>query len=101
MSKPYKNEADVFKAFADASRLLILDKLRSGEMHADALLKKLPIAQSTLSHHMKLLVDTGIVLSRKDGRMVYYQISETNCNAAADFLIQVTDTNAQARRRKK
>ena len=101
MSKPYEDEADVFKAFADASRLLILDKLRTGEMHADALLKKLPIAQSTLSHHMKVLVDCGVVLSRRDGRMVYYKINKADCKAAIDFLTNVTSENAAKASRRK
>jgi ArsR family transcriptional regulator len=102
MDKPYENQATVFKAFADASRLLILDRLRSGEQCASDLLARLPIAQSTLSHHMGLLVGSGIVLSRRDGKATYYRISEAGCKAAADFIAGIASPAAvDGRRRQK
>jgi len=61
MSNKYLDNARVFKAFCDENRLMILEMLQSGEKCACVLLEKLEIAQSTLSHHMKLLVDSGIV----------------------------------------
>ena len=57
-------DAKVFKAFCDENRLQILEMLRSGEKCACVLLENLQISQSTLSHHMKILCDSGIVASR-------------------------------------
>lgn len=65
----------VFKAFCDENRLRILEMHRTGEKCACKLLDDLHIMQSTLSHHMKILCDAGIVQGRKDGKWVYYSIS--------------------------
>lgn len=72
----YKENANVFKAFCDESRLRIIELLCAGnETCACVLLDNLSISQSTLSHHMKILVESGLVSSRKDGRKVMYSIS--------------------------
>ena len=61
MASEYIENAKVFKAFCDENRLRILELLRSGEKCACKLLEELHISQSTLSHHMKLLCDAGVV----------------------------------------
>lgn len=79
-------DARVFKAFCDENRLQILEMLRSGEKCACVLLENLQISQSTLSHHMKILCDSGIVTSRRDGKWTHYSISETGSRKAAELL---------------
>lgn len=86
----YKKQAIVFKAFCDENRLAILDMLRSGEKCACKLLEEMNIAQSTLSHHMKILTDSGIVVSRKDGKWTHYSISEHGSAAALRLLKVIT-----------
>ncbi len=66
--------AKIFKAIGDENRLEILALLRGGERCACKLLEDLQISQSTLSHHMKLLCDAGLVASRKEGKWVHYSI---------------------------
>lgn len=66
--------ARIFKAIGDENRLYILGLLRNGERCACELLEDLKISQSTLSHHMKLLCDAGIVVGRKEGKWVHYYI---------------------------
>lgn len=68
--------ARMFKAFCDEKRLDILAKLREEELCATELCEKLNIGQSTLSHHMKILCDSGVVDIRKEKTFVYYSISE-------------------------
>ena len=80
----------VFKAFCDENRLVILEMLQSGEKCACVLLEKLDITQPTLSHHMKILCDSGIVLSRKEGKWTYYSISAAGCDEAAALIKQLT-----------
>lgn len=58
----------IFKAFCDENRVEILEILKEGEHCACELLDKMQISQSTLSHHMKILIDSGIVESKKDGK---------------------------------
>ena len=65
MNDSYSRQVAVFKAFCDENRWKILDLLTSGEKCACVLLNKLEISQSTLSHHMKILCDSGIVIGRK------------------------------------
>ena len=69
-----KNTALVFKALSDENRIRILKLLRDGEKCACKLLEELNISQPTLSHHMKILCDAGIVSGRKDGKWTHYSI---------------------------
>ena len=78
----HRNAARIFKAIGDVNRLQILELLRNGERCACMLLEDLQISQSTLSHHMKLLCDAGLVCGRKDGKWVHYSIEP---NAAVEL----------------
>ena len=66
--------AGVFKALSDENRIRILKLLRSGEKCACKLLEELNISQPTLSHHMKILCDAGIVRGRREGKWTHYSI---------------------------
>ena len=86
MNSDHKNTVKVFKAFCDEHRLQILDLLKDGEKSACSLLENLDVSQSTLSHHMKILCESGIIKGRKDGKWVYYSINEEGVNTAKSFL---------------
>lgn len=86
MTGLYKETALVFKAYCDENRLKILDILKSGEKCACTLQEQLPIAQSTLSHHMKILVDSGVVTSRKSGKWMYYGLSPQGIEGSIAYL---------------
>lgn len=70
----------IFKALSDENRIRILRMLRSGEKCACKLLEELNISQPTLSHHMKILCDAGLVAGRKDGKWMRYSIC---CNGVS------------------
>ncbi len=84
--KDFRQDAKVFKAFCDENRLMILDMLQGGEQCACVLLEKLNISQPTLSHHMKILVDSGVVSARKDGRWTHYSIDTSGAEGAKALL---------------
>ena len=86
----YEENVRVFKAFCDEHRLMILNLLRSGEKCACVLLEELDIAQSTLSHHMKILCESGIIGSRKEGKWTYYFMSNEGTQCAKDLLTELT-----------
>lgn len=86
-------DIQIFKAFCDENRLQILELLRSGEKCACKLLEELKIGQSTLSHHMKILCDSGIVVGRKDGKWVHYRIDPVGCETAKARLAVLTSCN--------
>jgi len=86
----YIDNARVFKAFCDENRLMILEMLQNGEKCACVLLEKLKISQPTLSHHMKILVDSGIVSARKEGKWTHYSINTLGSENAAQLLRELT-----------
>ncbi len=90
MNVKYEEAARIFKALADENRVKILEILISGETFAGNLLKELDVTQPTLSHHMKILCESGIVVARKDGRWMYYSISEEGRERAFDILSEAT-----------
>src|SRR5574344_2982368 len=64
------------ESLSDGTRLEIVRLLsKSGELCACELLKELSITQGTLSHHMKDLAASGIVVSRKEGKWCHYALN--------------------------
>ena len=78
--------ATVFKAFCDENRIRILDMLSTGEKCACRLLEEIDVTQPTLSHHMKILCDSGIVVGRKEGKWTHYSISQKGIDEAQKYL---------------
>lgn len=81
--------AAMFKAFADENRIQILELLQDGERCACMLLEEMKITQPTLSHHMKILCDSGIVVGRKDGKWMHYSISEEGIGDVRNYLDEI------------
>lgn len=93
MEAKYEDQAKVFKAFCDEKRLQILELLRDGEKCACILVNQLDMAQSSLSYHMKILCESGIVDSRQDGKWTHYKISEKGSSFAVELLKTLTTPN--------
>ena len=89
----YAETARIFKALCDENRVKIIEMLQSGEKCACRILEELNVSQPTLSHHMKILCDSGIVESRKDGKWMYYRISENGCAKALKAFTELTKVN--------
>ena len=68
--------AELFKALADPTRLRIIARLTGGEACVHELSDELSLAQSTVSHQLRLLRHLRTVRSRKEGRHVYYQLED-------------------------
>lgn len=76
MEKSSKSIALVFKALCDENRIEILRLLKGGERCICTIIEDMDISQSTLSHHMKILVEANFVKSRKDGKWTHYSINK-------------------------
>lgn len=63
------------KAFADPTRVRILAALRGGELCVCELSDALGVTQSTLSTHLQVIRDAGLVQTRRDGKWIYYTVS--------------------------
>lgn len=85
-----RKTALIFKAFCDENRIRIIEMLRSGEKCACKLLEELNVTQPTLSHHMKILCDSGIVTGRKEGKWTHYSISPEGAEYARKCLKELT-----------
>lgn len=72
----------ICKALSDANRLEIVQMLSEGEKCGCRILEKFDITQPTLSHHMKILVECGLVNDRKEGKWHHYSL---NGNTLAEF----------------
>jgi ArsR family transcriptional regulator len=92
----YEEQAKVFKAFCDDNRLRVLELLRGGEKCACVLLEQLDLGQSGLSYHMKILVESGVVESRQEGKWTHYKISEQGRAYAVELLKELTTPNTAA-----
>ncbi len=95
MDNKYVLNARVFKAFCDENRLMILEMLQTGEKCACHLLEQMNIGQSTLSHHMKILCESGIVSGRKEGKWTYYSINSEGSKYAVELISQLTKVNTE------
>ncbi|MBE5039264.1 ArsR/SmtB family transcription factor [Ructibacterium gallinarum] len=91
MKSENEKTAAVFKAFCDENRLQILHMLKSGEKCACKLLQELNVTQPTLSHHMKILCDSGVVDWRKEGKWTYYKISKQGKEHALSLLKSILE----------
>lgn len=78
--------AKIFRALGDETRLNIVGMLEEGELCAADLLKSVSIVQSTLSHHMKILCESGAVNCRREGRWSYYSINQEALEKASAYL---------------
>lgn len=80
----------LFKALGDPNRLCILDILMREEKCACELLAGLEIGQSTLSHHMKILAEAGLVNCRKVGKWTHYSLNREGWTIAIDAMTGIT-----------
>jgi DNA-binding transcriptional ArsR family regulator len=78
---------DVFSAIADPTRRDLLRRLaNAGEQCVSQLLAPLSVRQPTLSKHLRILREAGLVHSRKDGRLVWYQIDAGQLRQVHDWV---------------
>ena len=76
----------VFKALGDEHRLRILRLLAKKELSAGEILESMDIVQSTLSHHMKVLTDNGVVTATRSGKWTIYSVNRPVLQEAAERL---------------
>lgn len=70
----FKRQAEVLKALANTSRLMIIDRLSRGECSVGELVKLVGTDQSTVSKHLAILRANGIVSDRREGNTVFYRL---------------------------
>ncbi len=71
----------ICRALSDSTRLEILKMLDDGEKCACKILEKFSITQPTLSYHMKILTDSGLVRTRKESKWINYSLNKKKMDA--------------------
>ncbi len=74
------------KALGDTNRLQIVQMLSDGEKCGCKLLEQFQFTQPTLSHHMKILCECGLVNARKEGKWSHYSLNRETLEALQAFL---------------
>ena len=82
----YKEFSTIFKALSDETRLCIVDMLSCSELSACDILRNFTLSQSTLSYHMKILIEARIVNARREGLWTKYSINDDTFQKIMDFL---------------
>lgn len=77
----------VFKALGDPTRREILDRLRDGDLSAGDLAAGFDISKASISHHLNLLKQAGLVRVRRDGQRQIYTLHTTVFQEAMQWLM--------------
>jgi len=91
----------IAKALADARRLAILERIAArGDAACQHLCEEFPVSQPTMSHHLRLLADVGLIEMRRDGQYAYYRLRADVVEAYVTTLeIRTRLTTTRTRRR--
>lgn len=81
-----RNLAEILKALADETRLMVLTMLQDGEMCVCEIMDVLPLSQPAVSHHLKILRQAGLVTDRRQGKWIYYRIDPEALAAVGELL---------------
>ena len=80
--------ADLFKQLSDGSRLRILWFLCHCEECVSNISAAMQMSDPAVSHHLKLLKNTGLIVSRRDGKEIYYRLADTQ---AAEYIHRICE----------
>lgn len=94
----FNREGRLFQALAHPKRLEIIHLLRQQELCVNEILEMLDLPQANISQHLILLRQSGIVVSRRDGKKILYRLTKPQYIRASDLLKQTLITGASSRR---
>jgi len=81
----------VFKALADPTRRAVLKALREGPLSAGEIAERFPLARSTLSQHLGVLREAGLVEVERDGKRRIYRLSASVVEELLAFLLELKE----------
>jgi len=89
--------ANLCSGVADPSRIALLYELSTGPKNVTDLVGALGLPQSSVSRHLRILRDRQLVVTRRQGTMVYYDLADTRVIDALDLLRAMLRTRLEAR----
>ena len=85
----YEMQASVCAALGNSKRIQIIDLLQEGERPAGDLAREMRITKASLSQHLNVMKNKGIVRSRRDGVLIYYRIANPKIISACQLMREV------------
>jgi len=82
----YQYHAEMCQVFSHPKRLEVINVLRDGEMTVTELSQRLGLPVGNLSQHLSMMKERHILLSRKDGNLVYYRIANPKLIRCFDMM---------------
>jgi ArsR family transcriptional regulator, virulence genes transcriptional regulator len=86
LQKIFEMQCEICKALGHPLRLAIVDRLHGGETSAADLIAELEISKASLSKHMALLAHGGIVETRREGRQIFYRLTDPEIHQACSIM---------------
>lgn len=82
---------DAFGVIAHPLRRTLLERLARGERRVSDLAEPLPVSRSAVSQHLRLMLEAGVVVERRDGRERYYALRRDALDEVGRFLGRIDD----------
>jgi len=87
--KVFELQAEVYKVLSNPTRLMILGFLGDSEKTVSEIVEGLGLSKSNVSQHLNYMKTVGLLCSRKDGRKVYYYVSDKRLLKAIELMKKV------------
>ena len=87
----------LFKALNDSTRRAILERLRVKEMTAGEIADCFPVSKPTISHHLDLLKQAGLILPEKHGQFIIYSLNASVLEECLAWLLEIKNKKGKTR----
>lgn len=89
-----------FKALSDPTRREILNLLKAGPMAAGEILEHFPITGASLSHHLSLLKNAGLIDDEKKGKYIFYTLNTTVLDDILNWMMSLKEKEGESNHEK-
>jgi len=99
MKELYKLHAEMCKVFSNPTRLEILNLLRDKKMSVTELINKTRLSQANISQHLSIMKSKGIVASERNGKNIFYKLTNPKIIKAFDIIREVLSERLEKSRK--
>lgn len=82
----------IFKALSDINRIKIIQLLLQGEKWSCTLIDQLPVTQPTLSYHLKVLFEAGLIMNEQNGNKINHYVVKSKFDEISSFFKDLFDS---------
>ena len=99
MKELYRIHAEMCKVFSNPTRLEILNLLRDKKMSVTELINKTRLSQANISQHLSIMKSKGIVASERNGKNIFYKLTNPKIIKAFDIIREVLSERLEKSRK--